>query len=187
MNKTQIKRALELKKESKLETLRESYRRYAELQEQIFINNSVGVELATFNIAIKSLETSKPFKDFSVASRALLHKVSNTPHLKALNSHRKQDFFYIAQQITDGTFDFDCYALTNRYSGRPEDKLALEQHEGLIKETSKEFERLLAFLTSTTAVKFMDYMKEIGLIIEVNDDTEKYQLPAPKFNLNLIK
>jgi hypothetical protein len=186
MNKTQIKNALQVKRDLKLEEIRNEYNKIRKEQEAIFIEESVGLELSNFNKDLQALKNSKQFKDFFKSSKTLKDKVSGVANLYCLNNYDKKHFFGYVHQIIDGTFDYDVYTTVNRYTGREVDRKLCVAHEKLITDTNREFDKLQSFLSSTTAKKFIECIKEMGISLEI-EEVGNYQLPAPKFNVDLIK
>ena len=188
MNKTEIKRALEKKRDKRLLEIKENYEAIKNKNENCFVQESCGLELTNMNTAISDLKSFLIRSKFLDTYKEIKVKVEKTEHLRQLSYSDKRDMFEQLETIIDGTFEYDVYETVNSYTGRKESKKLYEEYQSLSKAITREYERLFAYLTSTTAKKFLDFCIdnkiEIDLVEIVN---EKTMLPAPKFNFNLLQ
>jgi len=187
MNKKEIKLALESRLEEKLQELRKQQEQAIEECSNLFVNEKVGFELTSFNLALRDLQESHAFREFMRTYWNLNSRAKLVDGLKQLNSCYKREFFTHCEQINDGTFEYDVFTSVNSYSGRPEERRIYDAWEQLITETKLEYEKLLAFLRASTAQKFIEQMEEIGFKIDIKKEIVLSDLPAPIFNINLLK
>ena len=187
MNKTQIKIAIESKLDKKLKDITFAYEQMQQSMEQEYIQQQVGNLLSSFNYSLSLLKESHVFRTFMSNSEELQKAIEQDKYLNCLSSHYKDNFFQVGKQIIDGTFDFDVYLKVNTYNGREVDINLYNEYKRVSRATEHEYSNLLAYLKVTTAQKFMEHMDSIGFKLEISTEVAKQQLPAPKFNMQLLK
>ena len=189
MNKTQIKEAIEVKRNKQLRELRENHDIVQDTLETIYIEEMVSKELKAAEESLYSLRNNREFKTFVSNMSALTEKVEETDNIRCMTLYAQGEFKNYCRQILDGSFDYKVQSNVNSYSGEARKRKAYEQYKDKQREINTEYNKLQAYLKSTTAKKFMEYMNELGIDIEITKliVMGKKQLPAPNFNIDILK
>ena len=186
MNKKQIKQTIEIKRDKKLKEIKEQYQIDGANIERLVIDELLSTEIKEYDDALLDLKLSKEFKTFYKKSRNLIDRVGSSKFLSCLNSYSNKDFYKYIRLISEDTYNFDIYKKDSWNSVEPRIKKVDDDYYDLKDSIKNEYGNLLQYLKSVTAKVFIEYMKEIGLDLTIEDETV-YMYPAPKFNLELLK
>lgn len=166
MNKTQIRNALNLKRDAKILEIKN----HANNAENQLLQNEVSVN---FSETLKEINS-------------LLYAINNKTKLNSLIEN------LIEQVSNNKEFDLDGHYYMKKFisyiNNGFEDEISLswkneklrkieEDKKQLIKKVESEYEKLGSVLVKMTANEFYNYLLSIGVNLEIKE-TEKQQLPA---------